>query len=405
MSNYKKIVESALKKATKEKLINESILYPEGLTERMHPILEDDLINDKHSLGKHPIFPEGDEYNFLQKIMGKRFLEVAKRCKRAFGVDKLDNNMVISSGFPLLKETMLLEKNHRQALEELAKKMVIEEFNIPEDMVELNAKLIDKVVLEGTQKNASPIQVETEFDSHDEMVNANKEVYKRRFINAMMQGAAKKCNHMFHMVDDELTDLDPRLPSKYAKLMASADYMYYAIPKMDNQLSGGVVSIEYPSEQNPKAVINAQALVFPVLIHELVKGVMELLSANGLPENKKISDFVVGKADFLAAEPWDMRIGPALWSQFTNLIDANDFNLKHYVYTDLVKLPVDEFNLKMREIMAGTKEGKKIIEGLIKEIKSDLQEEEYELKMEEMRKNQKTYPFEDFMRGLNEDEY
>ena len=207
------------------------------------------------------------------------------------------------------------------------------------------------------------------------------------------------------MVDDELTDLDPRLPSKYAKLMASADYMYYAIPKMDNQLSGGVVSIEYPSEQNPKAVINAQALVFPVLIHELVKGVMELLSANGLPENKKISDFVVGKADFLAAEPWDMRIGPALWSQFTNLIDANDFNLKHYVYTDLVKLPVDEFNLKMREIMAGTKEGKKIIEGLIKEIKSDLQEEEYERKMEEMRKNQKTYPFEDFMRGLNEDEY
>ena len=268
MSNYKKIVESALKKATKEKLINESILYPEGLTERMHPILEDDLINDKHSLGKHPIFPEGDEYNFLQKIMGKRFLEVAKRCKRAFGVDKLDNNMVISSGFPLLKETMLLEKNHRQALEELAKKMVIEEFNIPEDMVELNAKLIDKVVLEGTQKNSSPIQVETEFDNHDEMVNANKEVYKRRFINAMMQGAAKKCNHMFHMVDDELTDLDPRLPSKYAKLMASADYMYYAIPKMDNQLSGGVVSIEYPSEQNPKAVISAQALVFPVLIHE-----------------------------------------------------------------------------------------------------------------------------------------
>jgi hypothetical protein len=406
MSSYKKLVESALKRVAKGKLINENLLYPEGLEERMHPKLEEDLVYDKHSLGKHPIFPEGDEYNFLQTIMGERFSEVAKRCKRAFGTDVVDGKEMENVIMPLVKETMKIESKNRAALEELAIKTIREEFDIPEDMVEIKAELVSTVSRDGTKENKSPVQLQTEFENHDEMVNANKEVYKRRFLNAMIQGAAKKCNHMFHMVDDDISEIDPRLSSKYAKTMAAADYIYYTIPKIEKTTTGGIVKVTLPSSENEKPVIEAKALIFPVLIHELVKGVMELLSANGLPENKKIGDFVVAKADFLAAEPWDMRIGPALWSRFTNLIEPDDFKLKHYVYADLAKMPVDEFNTKMREVMAGTKEGKRIISDLIKEIKSDLQEEEYEKRMEEIRNNpDKTYSFEEFMRGINEDDW
>jgi hypothetical protein len=193
----------------------------------------------------------------------------------------------------------------------------------------------------------------------------------------MTQGAAKKCNHMFHMADDELSDLDPRLPNKYHKLMSAADYMYYVIPKMENGVSGGVVKVDYPTRENPKAVIIAQAMAFPVLIHEIVKGVMELLSAHGLPKNKQICDYVINKADFLAAEPWDMRLGPALWGRFTDLIEPDDFNLKHHAYSKLAELPANEFNTQMREIMAGTKKGKKIITEIMDEVKRGLQEDEF----------------------------
>lgn len=225
MSSYKKLVESALKRVAKGKLINENLLYPEGLEERMHPKLEEDLVYDKHSLGKHPIFPEGDEYNFLQTIMGERFSEVAKRCKRAFGTDVVDGKEMENVIMPLVKETMKIESKNRAALEELAIKTIREEFDIPEDMVEIKAELVSTVSRDGTKENKSPVQLQTEFENHDEMVNANKEVYKRRFLNAMIQGAAKKCNHMFHMVDDEISEIDPRLPSKYAKTMAAADYI------------------------------------------------------------------------------------------------------------------------------------------------------------------------------------
>ncbi len=238
--------------------------------------------------------------------------------------------------------------------------------------------------MEGTKKNPKPMTVEMQFKNHDEMTNATSEVYKRRFLNAMTQGAAKKCSHMFHMVDDELTDLDPRLMNKYSKMMASADYMYYIMPKMENGTNGGVVRVQFPTKDNPKAVIYAQAMVFPVLIHELVKGVMELLSAHGLPKNKKVGEYVINKADFLAAEPWDMRMGPGLWERFTKMIEPDDFHLKHHIYSEMAALPVNEFNMKMREVMAGTKEGSKIIKGIVDEVKSGLNEDEFNEAMNEM---------------------
>jgi hypothetical protein len=229
----------------------------------------------------------------------------------------------------------------------------------------------------GTKKNPTPSMDEMEYKNHEELMNAKDEVAKRRFLNAMIQGAAKKCNHMFHMVEDELTSIEPLLVNKYTKMMASADFMYYVIPKMEQGVNGGVVRVEFPTAENPKAIIYAQAMVFPVLIHELVKGVMELLSAHGLPKNKKMGNFVIEKADYLAAEPWDMRIGPALWGKFTDAIDADDFKLKHHIYAELAALPVKEFNHNMREIMGGTKEGKSIIKNIVNDVKSGLQEDEF----------------------------
>lgn len=389
MADYKKIAEEALKKAklnanTSKQTINESVVYPDGLSERMHPQLEQELAERKHSLGKHPIFPEGDETSFEQKIMGERFSEVAKRYKRAFDSETIDNQQLMREMMPLVHETMSMEDSHKKELVELAIRMVREEYNMPEDVVDIQAELTPNISLVGTKKNPKPMAVEMEFGNHDEMVNANEEVYKRRFLNAMTQGAAKKCSHMFHMVDDELTDMDPRLANRYAKMMAAADYMYYVMPKMENGVSGGVVKVQFPTEKNPKAVIYAQAMVFPVLIHELVKGVMELLSAHGLPKDKNVGEYVINKADFLAAEPWDMRIGPALWGKFTDAIEPDDFDLKHHVYSELAALPVREFNTKMREIMAGTKEGKTVIKNIVNEVRGALKEEEFNEAMNEI---------------------
>jgi hypothetical protein len=386
MADYKKLAEMALARVTTKKLLNESIVYPEGVNERMHSQLEKELATRRHSLGQHPAFPEDDETTFEQRIMGKRFDEVQRRYKRAFDVDAIDNNRLLKDMMPLVYETMSLESKHKKELEELAIRMIREEYDMDEDVVEIIAELTPDITLKGIQLNPKPMSVEDiEFNKHDDLVRANEEVYKRRFLNAMIQGAAKKCNHMFHMVDDDLIKLDPKLPNRYHKMMSAADYMYYVITKMEGtgSVNGGVVEVEYPSKNNPKAKIHAQAMVFPVLIHEIVKGVMELLSANGLPKDKKLIKYVTNKADFLAAEPWDMRLGPAIWERFTDAIDPDDFHLKHHVYSELVALPAREFHTQMKEIMAGTKEGKKIIKNIVERVKEELKNDEYQQALDE----------------------
>jgi uncharacterized protein YutD len=386
MSDYRKIAEQALLKSlnrNKPKL-NEGVVYGDNISERMHPQLEQELAERKHSLGKHPAIPEGDENNFEQTIMGKRFSEVVNRYKRAFDVEDIDNTQLMMQMMPMVHETMALESKHKKDLEKLAEKMIREEYDMSEDVVEIKATLSPKISLEGTKKHPTPKSNDYQFESHSDMVNAKEEVYKRRLLNAMIQGSAKKTNHMFHVVDEELTNMDPRLLNRYSKVMSAADYMYYVIPKMDNGTSGGVVKVTFPTPENPKAVIEAEAMIFPVLIHELVKGVMELLSAHGLPKDKKLGDYVVDKADFLAAEPWDMRIGPALWDRFTDSIDGDDFSLKHHLYTELASLPVNEFNEKMREIFAGTNTGKKIVKEIMDNVKRELKEDDFNEAMNEL---------------------
>lgn len=383
MSIYKKIAEEALKKinetnntSSNKKLLNEDVLYPNNMRERMNPKLVKDIVNQKTSLGKHPIFPEGHEHSFEEKIMGERFSDVVKQYKKSHDVDIIDNNDVINQMQSIFSKTTELESTNKKELEELAIKLIREEYDIDEDLVEIHAELTDNINLEGTKKNPSPIPFDIDFKNHAEMVNANKEVYKRRFINAMIQGASMNCIHMYHMVDNELSDINPKLINLYTKLMSSADYMYYIIDKMDDGVTGGKVRIEFPTKDNPKPVIHAQGMVFPVLVLELVKGVMEIISAKGLPK-KEIGEYVISKADFLSAEPWDMRIGAALWSRFTNLLDAGDFGIKHLIFDELVMLPVDEFNDKMKEIMAGTKEGKKIIKDISGEINKEIKYDEF----------------------------
>lgn len=375
--NYKELAKKALQESKTPKHIAESIRYPEGHKERMDPQLEIELKERKHSLGTHPIFPEDDEMTFEQKVMSERFEDVMKNYKEKFDVENIDNDVVKFDQLKMVKEVMQIESSHKKALEELAVKMIREEYNMSEDIVEITAELTDQITLDGTKKEKSPTVVEVEFEDHDSIKKANANVYKRRFLNAMTQGAAKKSSHMFHMVRDDLKALDPRLSTKYGKIMASADYVYYIVPNMDQQVAGGVCRVTLPTEENPKCHIHAQGMVFPVLIHELCKGVMEILSAHGLPEEEKIAEYVIGKADFLSAEPWDMRLGPALWERFTRHFSPDDFNLKHNVYSELAGLPVEEFNYKMREIMAGTKAGSKIIKEMIDGIKKRIQEDEY----------------------------
>jgi hypothetical protein len=118
----------------------------------------------------------------------------------------------------------------------------------------------------------------------------------------------------------------------------------------------------------------------------------------------------------LAAEPWDMRLGPALWEQFTSAIEPDDFELKHHIYSELAALPVKEFNIKMREIMSGTKDGKELIKNMVNEIRNGIKEDDFneamgeinttpEIESEPTEIEDETFDFDDFLGSDEEDTF
>jgi hypothetical protein len=376
MSKYRDLARKALN--NKKQLINENLLYPEGITERMHPKLEEDLRNNKHSLAECNIFPEGDVLTTEMKLIRERFKEVVKRCREAFDMEEVDNRVIMSEQMKLVTEAMQMESEHIEKLEQLAVEMVMEEFDIPEGSLIFEAKLKREISDSGT--NETPIEsLDETFNDTEEISRANEEVKKRRVLNAMTQGASKSVNHMFHMVHEPLTDMNPRLPNVYKKMMSAADMMYYIIPDMDKGVRGGRCEVDHNEDEdgNLKPVIKAEAMVFPVLIHELCKGVMEVLSMHGLPTEENIAKYVIDKADFLQAEPWDMRFGPAIWRRFCNCIPVDDFNLKHHVYADVAAMEPSEFNMTMKEIIANTKRGQHLVSEMIKNIKKEIEEDDF----------------------------
>ena len=61
----------------------------------------------------------------------------------------------------------------------------------------------------------------------------------------------------------------------------------------------------------------AKAWVFPLLIHELVKGTVELICLHGLGElEEDVYQAVVDAADRVEYEAWLLQAGPAMWRRF-----------------------------------------------------------------------------------------
>jgi len=380
---YKDIAARALAKKSGENNLNESrMTYEDSHAERLNPRLAKQLRDRAHSLGTHPIFPESDESHFEEKLMSKRFADVLKTFKRHHGTEVADLQSFYQEQGQMLMSTVQIEKQHKEELEQLAITLVRDEYDIDESEVEIIANLTTDFSQLEINKNPPKLTPDgdddSKFDSHAELVKANGEVYKRRFINAMIQGSAKKVNHMFHMVDTELQNMDPQLPHKYSKIMSGADYAYMMEDGNTPKVAGGGVSVEFPKGEGDIPKITAEAMTFPILIHELVKGVMEILSAHGLPKEPGVAKYAMGKADFMNAETWDMRLGPPIWEKFLESIPPEHFALKHHVYIELVALPVDEFNEVMREIMLGTRSGKARVQEIIDEVIDDLKSDEFD---------------------------
>jgi hypothetical protein len=277
---------------------------------------------------------------------------------------------------------MRIEAAHKEELEQLAVEASLEEGEVPEGRYQIDAQLGQPDTGDFRFKPEDDEEEEDEKEEKEELdipsfdvedltdeEQLELEKHKRNIINAIIQGAAKKGHYLFQKpsVKARLDEIDPSLYRDYLGIMAINDFMYFTMEQMIEMMSqtgqgvAGKVKLSNADsddegddeggeggEGSPDTKISATGLIFPILCHEIIKGLEEAKGRHGLPTEPGLRQKVQAQVDTLANEPMQLRIGPEIVEKLRNalpdsMFDESNKGLINWFHILLYQIPAQEF--------------------------------------------------------------
>jgi hypothetical protein len=393
-----------------KRVLKEAPIDYEG-PERMDPSIERKILSKSTPYSKHPAMPRMSR-DFVELISSKRFNDTVSKLKTILqrttgstaqlsGRNPLMSLMMLVS--QAINQTSRIESRHKKDLEDMAVELVKKELGVPKGQLQFDAKLIGMGQSESTQR----MRREAEQPSREEMTQAFKsaqehendveafldamdnfdlERAKRRMINALIGGAAKKGQYMYHLVSEKLNDINPDLIEYYSLSTAIVDHLYWLYPEetleaMSSQGGGEIGTSEVDDSTDPPTVI-ARGVNFPTLVHELVKGVHEVLGTQGLPDDPRQAEMVMAAEDTVPAEAWDLKLGPVFWELLQRaypldiLSDEDKKHIQLYLFSKISAMPAKEFFDLFKEVLEEKPSGKQKIQRMVDELVRELEDDD-----------------------------
>jgi len=390
------------------KVIKEAPVDYGDYPERMNPRTQSNIENPETNLyGKNKAFRGGT--SDVEKITSKRFKDIVDYVKRYYGMvdDQGRPNKGINITNPRIKrgiqveglnavgEVMEIEVNKKDKLKDLALEISAKEEGwLPysktlEDA--MDEGLIEKEPLNGAgtkykfefinvevylnEKKINPEQFQMEKEEEpkfeipsnfsfdvDELTPQEEfqlEVEKRNVINAIIQGKGKKGQFAFQAFKDRLDEIDPRLYPLYNKIMSANDLIYFTEEELIDSMGGnaaGSSGVDEDGEDEDKDLVIANGVIFPILLHELVKGFAAIPTREqwrGMEPGK--AEDVMGQTDVFSNEKMQYRVGGELITKLRFLlpddltVNVENRDLLPFFERLLYAVPAEEF---LKEIMA-----------------------------------------------------
>lgn len=360
------------------KLLKESVLM-----DTLPDDIMDAVMRKKTSLGNNPALPDIFDEGFLERIVRKSFESAKEELVKIGSIDDVEEKDAVGVLNHLIKICQDREREVRPQLEKICYNYVIKLFNVPEDDVELLFSLTDAVDMGRNSINLDPIDGDGddgfEFADIVDAESIKGEIYKRRLLDVLVMGASMRLSSNIKSYAADIYEIDPKLPDLYRKIIALNTYLLFTREDLnlteDDMKQLGTVEVTIGNDQK-KNRIESQGVIFPILLSESIRGFMELFASHGLPDDMNRAKNVLGKADFLKMEPWDMRLGPMLWDMFSdNFGDCNSTTIPYIMYI-VSKLGVKRFNKLFKEVFAKTRRGKSIMKAITEKAKENQNKEE-----------------------------
>lgn len=306
-------------------------------------------------------------------------------------------------------------RGHEDELTEIGKNIIMQQYGEILDGVTLDIKIVrpgDPVQMKMAMDTTKPPQIRTK---EEDITHLSKDIDKRKLLNVLMQGESQNIHDLLYMVKDEMDAINPAL-FRLDLGVIKKDILLHWDDNLDLQSSmeqsyqyANIVEVIWPPDTDPKQwqpgddddepdedeeeeeregpTIKVRALMLSGLLHETVKGIYELIAAQGIEDDPEKMKRIMSQTDNLENEKEDIQFGSFVASDLRDFVNKamegipqaeKIKNMREFVFGWLAQLPTEEFLEKMKGILGNTPEAladmKTTIKLLAKQISAETQE-------------------------------
>ena len=275
----------------------------------------------------------------------------------------------------LLNQIFQIQRGHEDELTEVGKNIIQQYYGALLDGVKLDVKIVDphdeekremaqKMLGQMPEQQQQP-SVPSAPEIETELPGIEDDIDKRKLINNIMQGEAQNVHDMMYAVRDEVTEItgNDQLLDLYMQFLelnrkfdwderVNLEQMMEQAPEMANAMETTYEGGEEGEEGDVTPGIKARVLDLPMLVHETVKGIYELIAAGAIDPDPVRAQEVLKATDSLDDEQEDIRFGPFIARDIRDYVNkvadgisgAYDIpNMREFVFGKLITLPSAEF--------------------------------------------------------------
>jgi hypothetical protein len=290
------------------------------------------LDSKEFSLNKNEVL------NYKPGYLGaKEFEASCILAERRFGKDVTakDISLKLSGLFSFITKQ---ESPHIEDLKQLAIETIKDLYQVP-DHVRLQAFIETNIHLDTEQDESPKPFLNLSPEKQEEMKDS---IQAKVILNSLVHGSSMYIwKSVYYIVRDRLNDLNPMLVQLYDEYTAGINFSFWTfdpasiqeIIKSGQQITQGFNEIKFDEPGKPAASVLCKGINFPVLLHELNKGVMDYLICRGIPQEYSEEElrYYYSKADNYTDEIWHYLLSPTLWNDLLEVASVSPEELPRVI--------------------------------------------------------------------------